>query len=195
MTDLHIGTCSWKYPSREGLVYSSREPSDALTLTHHHGKKGASLEANNKFLDVSLFLNFLDSVAPIVPPTGLFIFQFEYLNKDKMVSKEKFYHELGGFLSGLPSDLPYAVEIRNPKWLDREQGLYPAPLGGSWRMEERTGEDWSKIIRPKDENLHRISEVVLRMLGRGVEVFVNVNNHYEGSAPLTIAKRNAFLDT
>jgi hypothetical protein len=26
------------------------------------------------------------------------------------------------------------------------------------------------------------------LLGRGVDVYVNVNNHYEGSAPLTIER-------
>jgi uncharacterized protein YecE (DUF72 family) len=30
MTQFIVGTCSWKYPSWEGLVYSSREPSNYL---------------------------------------------------------------------------------------------------------------------------------------------------------------------
>jgi uncharacterized protein YecE (DUF72 family) len=197
---------------------------NALTLTHHHGKKGDPLEVNSKFLDASFFLKFLDSVAPLVPKIGFFIFQFEYLNKDKMESKDKFYYDLGGFLSELPSDLPYAVEIRNPKWIDNlwfdlliNNHVAPVLLQGYWMpdivntinknldklgnkictrlhgedregMEERTGEDWSRIIRPKDEELHRISEIVVKMLGGGTEVFLNVNNHYEGSAPLTIEK-------
>jgi uncharacterized protein YecE (DUF72 family) len=55
-------------------------------------------------------------------------------------------------------------------------------------MEERTGSDWSRIIRPKDDELLRISGAVTKLLGAGKKAFINVNNHYEGCAPLTIQK-------
>jgi uncharacterized protein YecE (DUF72 family) len=55
-------------------------------------------------------------------------------------------------------------------------------------MEERTGEDWSRIVRPKDEELTRISYSIKKSFGRGTTVYLNINNHYEGSAPLTIEK-------
>lgn len=280
---LYIGTCSWKYPSWDGLVYSKREPAsyleeyarryqsvevdqwfwslgksgaalphretvaeydtatppgfrftvkcpNAITLTHHRGKKGEPLELNPRFLDQDFFMRFIESLAPLVPKVGLFIFQFEYLNKDKMPSRQAFTEQLAAFLDRLPGDLPYAVEIRNPRWIDaswfellRGHGAAPVLLQGYWMddvaktidanldrigdtlcvrlhgedregMEERSGEDWSRIIRPKDEELERISYSIKRAFGRGATVYLNINNHYEGSAPLTIGKVLRMLD-
>jgi len=283
MSKLRIGTCSWKYPSWEGLVYSSREPANylheyaskystvevdqwfwslgtsgaalpkretvaeydlatpddfwftvkcpnALTLTHHHGKKGEPLRINPRFLDEGFFNSFLETVAALVPKIGLFIFQFEYLNRDKMESGRVFLEKLDQFLSRLPTDLPYAVEIRNPRWMDaswfdmlKRHGAAPVLLQGYWMddvaqtidtnagllgntvcirlhgedregMEAKTGSDWSRIIRPKDAELARIAVSVNRLLASDKKVFLNVNNHYEGSAPLTIGKLESLLD-
>ncbi|PKL10083.1 MAG: DUF72 domain-containing protein [Spirochaetae bacterium HGW-Spirochaetae-7] len=282
MENLYIGTCSWKYPSWEGLVYSSREPDnylaeyarryrsvevdqwfwslgrsgaalprketvaeydsstpgdfrftvkcpDALTLTHHRGRKGETLESNTRFLDEGFFMHFLESLATLVPKVGLFIFQFEYLNKEKMASRAVFVDRLGQFLERLPADIPYAVEIRNPRWMDaawfdmlRDHGTAPVLLQGYWMddiartmdvnldrlgdtlcirlhgedregMEERTGADWSRIVRPKDEELQRISQSLKRTFGKGKTVYVNINNHYEGSAPRTIERITLLL--
>ena len=38
-----------------------------------------------------------------------------------------------------------------------------------------------------------MSEVVQNLLGQGIDVYLNVNNHYEGSAPLTIARIGELL--
>jgi uncharacterized protein YecE (DUF72 family) len=282
MGTLRIGTCSWKYPSWEGLVYSSRESAnfleeyarkyasvevdqwfwslgksgaalprpetvaeydaatpagfrftvkcpDALTLTHFRGKKGEALQANPRFLDAGLFLKFVGSLASLVPKIGLFLFQFEYLNKDKMAGKAQFAGKLAAFLDSLPADLPYAVEIRNPRWIDggwfdllRSHRAAPVLLQGYWMddvasilgrigdrlgdslcirlhgedregMEERTGADWSRIVRPKDEELGRIAGTIDHQIRNGRSVYVNVNNHYEGSAPMTISKIERLL--
>lgn len=281
MNKLRIGTCSWKYPSWQGLVYSSREPENylreyagkystvevdqwfwslgrsgaalpkretvteyeqstpenfrftvkcpnALTLTHQYGKKVEPLQANPRFLDEGFFNSFLESTAALVPKIGLFIFQFEYLNRDKMASREAFIDQLDRFLERLPADLPYAVEIRNPRWIDarwfdllKEHNVAPVLLQGYWMddvakiidehesrlgntlcirlhgedregMEERTGADWSRIIRPKNDELAAIMGAVHRLLASDRKVFLNVNNHYEGSAPLTIEKIRQF---
>jgi uncharacterized protein YecE (DUF72 family) len=55
-------------------------------------------------------------------------------------------------------------------------------------IEEITGGDWSRIVAPKDNELIFIIDVIKDLLSRKVEVYLNVNNHYEGSAPLTIQK-------
>lgn len=277
-----IGTCSWKYPSWEGLVYSSREPANyleeyarafdtvevdqwfwslggsglamprretvaeydaatpagfrftvkcpnALTMTHHRGPKDRA-RPNESFLAPSVFLRFLEALAPLVPKVGLFMFQFEYLNRDKMSGRPEFLERLGTFLEALPADLPYGVEIRNPRWIDsswfgflRGAGAAPVLLQGYWMgdlaalldehgasigrtacvrlhgedregMEEKTGEDWSRVVRPKDDELRRISYSIKRAFGPGGKLFVNVNNHYEGSAPITIRKLRGLFD-
>ncbi|MDA8424525.1 MAG: DUF72 domain-containing protein [Treponema sp.] len=280
MENIRLGTCSWKYPSWAGLVYSSPEPAsyleeyarryrtvevdqwfwslgkesaalprrevvteydastppdfrftvkcpNALTLTHHDARKGEAMRPNERFLDPELFLRFLDALSALVPKIGLFIFQFSYLNREKMPSKAAFFDQLGAFLETLPADLPYAVELRNPGWLDggffdflAERGVAPAILQGYWMddaaakldrfadkigprlclrlhgedregMEERTGESWNKIIRPKDEELGRLAVSITRLFGK--DIYINVNNHYEGSAPRTIEKLEALL--
>lgn len=277
MENVRIGTCSWKYPSWEGLVYSSREPGNyleeyarkyasvevdqwfwslgrsgaalprpetvaeydastpadfrfvvkcpnAITLTHFYGGKGEGLRPNPRFLDTEFFLSFVEALTPLVPKIGLFVFQFEYLNKDKIPSKAGFLASLADFLEKLPADLPYAIELRNPRWIDgswfdflRERRAAPVLLQGYWMddvaatierfderigdklclrihgedregMEKRTGEDWSRIVRPKDEEIARIAGSIDHRIRNGKSVFIDVNNHYEGSAPLTIEK-------
>jgi uncharacterized protein YecE (DUF72 family) len=285
---LRIGTCSWKYPSWAGLVYSSAEPQDylaeyarkydsvevdqwfwslgkpdaagtmkaglprrsvaegyaasvpedfrftvkcpnALTLTHAYAKKGEPLVPNPRFLDVEFFMEFLSSLGVMVPRIGLFIFQFEYLNKEKMPGPAAFKEKLGSFLDDLPRGFPYAVEIRNSRWMDApwfeflgSHSAAPVLLQGYWMddvcetarrageglgkelcirlhgedregMEERTGEDWSRIVRPKDEEIARVAGMVRELRTWGRTVWLNVNNHYEGSAPLTIEKLMAAL--
>lgn len=171
--DIQIGTCSWKYESWQGLVYSSgkaanylqeysqqyntvevdqwfwslfagdkvalpkpavvREyaasvPHDftfcikapnSITLTHHY-KKGAAgpLLPNPYFLSAELMQRFLDSLEPLHPNLGPVIFQFEYLNKQKISQPEEFFDRFGEFTELLPSDFSYFVELRNPHWLN-----------------------------------------------------------------------------
>ncbi|HOX19208.1 MAG TPA: DUF72 domain-containing protein [Spirochaetales bacterium] len=299
MGTIRLGTCSWKYPSWEGLVYSSREPADflaeysekydavevdqwfwslgkggkaalprpetvreydaatppdfrfvakcpnALTLTRPYARgaaKGAAPEANPRFLDPSLALAWVEALGPLVPKVGLHVLQFEYLNKEKMPGgKAEFLDRLGPFLEALPADLPWAVEIRNPRWFDpawleflRERRAAPVFLQGYWMddaadllrlaagrldpkgppaclrlhgedregMEERTGEDWSRIVRPKDDELARLVPAARSLAdtvasgieaAEGIGLFLNINNHYEGSAPLTLGKVQALL--
>jgi uncharacterized protein YecE (DUF72 family) len=61
-------------------------------------------------------------------------------------------------------------------------------------MEKLTGERWDKIVAPKDRELPGIADMALDMQTRGLVVYLNVNNHYEGSAPLTIGKSRALLE-
>jgi len=71
---------------------------------------------------------------------------------------------------------------------DLVRGLAVVRLHGPERqeMERRSGDRWDRIVRPRDEEIGRMAGVVKDLLARGVDVYLNVNNHYEGSAPLTI---------
>ena len=60
-------------------------------------------------------------------------------------------------------------------------------------IEKRTGKQWNQIVAPKDEELAAIAEMIDDLLDRGVDVYLNVNNHYEGSAPLTIERIRQLL--
>jgi uncharacterized protein YecE (DUF72 family) len=81
--------------------------------------------------------------------------------------------------------------------VERAAGLPEGPvvvrLHGPDRagMEGKTGGAWDRIVEPRDAELSTIADVVRRMLKAGHDVFLNVNNHYEGSAPLTIGRLSA----
>jgi uncharacterized protein YecE (DUF72 family) len=280
MTKLRIGTCSWKYPSWKGLVYSEgvdnyleeyarkystveidqwfwslfpnakprlpdpnvvREYRDSvpkdfrftvkapnsITLTHPYarGKEGPA-EPNPDFLSARLATEFLDNLKPIQQQLGAVIFQFEYLNRQKMESREAFEKKMAAFRKKLPDSYPYAVEVRNGNYLtpqfldfllDQEwipvflQGYWMPPVAELWakmeksirrfrtfvfrlhgtdreRMEKETGETWNRIVNPRERELADIAGIVSELSGSRKEIYVNVNNHFEGSAPLTIER-------
>ncbi len=55
-------------------------------------------------------------------------------------------------------------------------------------MENKTGNVWNKIVEPKDEELEKVAEITNYLSSQKADVYINVNNHFEGSAPLTINK-------
>lgn len=58
-------------------------------------------------------------------------------------------------------------------------------------MERMTKKDWSRVAAPRDRGIEDAVEIVRRNADENVMTYVNVNNHYEGCAPLTIER---FLD-
>jgi hypothetical protein len=55
-------------------------------------------------------------------------------------------------------------------------------------MEEHTGGLWGEIIDPKDDGLKAAASIIGESTKAGLTTVVNVNNHYEGCAPLTIQR-------
>ena len=55
-------------------------------------------------------------------------------------------------------------------------------------IEKETGGTWNEIVEPKDGGLEATAVIVRQNLESGVDTYVNVNNHYEGSGPLTIQR-------
>jgi len=286
MANLRIGTCSWKYPSWAGLVYSApkginylREyaarynsveidqwfwslfgetsvvlprPGDVLayresvpddfvfsvkapnsiTLTHFYRKKKTDpLVPNPYFLSPPLLEQFLSQLDPLRDVLGPVMFQFEYLNRQKMGSQKRFQELFEGFLKPIPPAYQYAMEIRNPNYLNESyfeflernalglvllQGYYMPSIIGlyeRWKsyilrhrlvvirlhgpdrkgIEKRTGKRWNQVVDARDEELAGIAAMVGELLDHGADVYVNVNNHYEGSAPLTIDRLKRLL--
>lgn len=198
---------------------------NSITLTHFYRKKKTDpLIQNPYFLSVDLFLRFIDMLQPIHVKLGPLMFQFEYLNKQKMSGLNEFTERFGRFIDQLPKDFQYAVEIRNPNYLKTDffdflkskrlsnvflEGYYMPPflevyrkyhkslispyifrLHGPGRedIEKISGEQWNKIYIPRDETLNSFADIIRRLLDEDVEIYINVNNHYEGSAPLTIQR-------
>ena len=283
---LRIGTCSWKYDSWKGIVYSENEninylqeysqhydtveidqwfwslfsstkiilpqkslvleyqktvPKDfkftikvpnSITLTHFYNKnKSEELVKNPYFLSNELFIEFLESIEAIKTQVGCLMFQFEYLNKQKMASLSHFIKMLQAFHANLPKNIPaIGIEIRNPNYLSKKyfeflnsltiyhvflQGYYMPSiielyknystfikeltvirLHGEDRqgIEKISGSNWSKIYIDRKAELKQVADILKELASKKVDVYLNINNHYEGSAPLTIERIKKFLE-
>jgi len=215
----------------DDFVFTVKAP-NALTLTHFYAKQNPAHTAfanmpNAHFLDHDLLCQFLETLSPMRSKLGPIMFQFEYLNKQKMPSKEVFFERFGKFIEDAPKGYHYTVEIRNPTYLSaaffdflRAHGLgfvyldgyFMPPIGqifekfgpetssfqvirlhGGDRLEieGETGEVWNKVVAPKPGGLAAAARIVRANAKKKVLTYLNLNNHYEGSAPLSIGR---FLD-
>lgn len=114
-----------------------------------------------------------------------------YLNRDYFdLLAERGAHHV--FLQGYY--MPPVWEVAEKEG-DRGRGVTVIRLHGPDRkgMEERSGEIWNRVIEARDEDLHSVAALTRALLSRGVDVFLNVNNHFEGSAPLTIERIREML--
>ena len=204
---------------------------NSVTLTHYYRKnKSEPLRKNPYFLSTDLFEEFIHTLEPIKNQIASLIFQFEYLNKEKMESLSRFQQYLHRFFISLPSDVPpMSIEIRNPYYLNNPyfkflrdlniahvflQGYFMPPITEIYSkckelIKEQTiirlhgpdrsgieiisGQNWNKIYINRDEELKDIIELIKDLNNREVDVYLNINNHYEGSAPLTIEKIKKIL--
>jgi len=215
----------------DDFVFTVKAP-NALTLTHYYAKQTPAQAAfagkpNPHFLDLDLLCRFLEALSPLRSKLGPIMFQFEYLNKKKMASKEAFFERFGAFMDKAPKGFPYALEIRNPNYYSPAffdflkahglgfvylDGYYMPPIGrvfekyapettssqvvrlhGGDRLEieEQTGEVWDRIVAPKPAGLEAAAKIVRANAKKRVLTYLNLNNHYEGSAPLSLRR---FLD-
>lgn len=55
-------------------------------------------------------------------------------------------------------------------------------------IERVTGKVWNRVVQPRDGALGEAAAVVAAAAEKNIQTWVNVNNHYEGSAPLTIER-------
>jgi uncharacterized protein YecE (DUF72 family) len=212
----------------DAFRFSVKAP-NAITLTHYYAKQPKASQShanqpNPNFLDRELLCKFLETLEPMKDKLGPIMFQFEYLNKQKMAGLPAFLERLGTFFAQAPKEYQYAIEIRNPNYLKqahfdflREQrlgcvlldGYYMPPIGEVTRnfevntagflvlrlhgvdrsgIEKKTKGLWDQIIEPQDARLAAAANISHNALQSGVDVCVNVNNHYEGCGPLTIQR-------
>jgi uncharacterized protein YecE (DUF72 family) len=277
---IRFGTCSWKYDSWKGIVYSQSNPKNflneyskkfdtveidqwfwslfppstavlpqkkivedykksvpndflftikvpnSITVTHFYKeKKEEELKPNPFFLSNELFDQFLQSIEPIKNQVGCLIFQFEYLNKQKMNSLSQFQSKFSEFYKDINRNkLTIGIEIRNPNYLNEnyfkflaDLNLAPVFLEGYYMpsvaetyskfkeyvknlcvirlhgpdrkgIEKKSNENWNQIYVNRDKEIKSLVEMITDLQNNEVDLFVNVNNHFEGSAPLTIQR-------
>lgn len=203
---------------------------NSLTLTHFYNKnKTEALRLNPFFLNQDLFDKFLECLTPMQKNIGVLMFQFEYLNKQKISGLTEFLDRFESFVETIGKSYNYGVEIRNPHFLKKPffdvlernniamvflQGYYMPPIWDVFNeykdkiqstavirlhgpdrsgIEKKTGSVWNQIVEPKDEELDKVAEIIQYLKNKKVDTYVNVNNHFEGSAPLTIKKINRLI--
>ena len=152
------------------------------------------------------------------------MFQFEYLNKQKMENQSRFQEQFAHFLEQCPGEFSYAVEIRNPNYLNISyfkflndfklghvflQGYYMPSIFDIFEkfsdllvspsvtrllgpdrqgIEESSKEIWNKIIEDRSAEIEQLYDMINRLREKETDIYINVNNHYEGSAPITVQR-------
>ncbi len=193
---------------------------NSLTLTHPY----KSTTPNPYFLSAEYMHSFIHSIEPLLDKVGVLMFQFEYLNKQKMNSLTEFIEKFQQFRNNIDKSIPIGIEIRNPNYLKEEyfqflkendithvflQGYYMPNIAEVFKnfknlltditvirlhgydrkgIEKEAKNQWNKIIQPKDDELPAIIEMIKTLNSKETDLYLNINNHYEGSAPLTINK-------
>lgn len=110
----------------EDFLFCLKAP-NSITLTHHYSRdKNKPLLPNPHFLSVSLMEQFLGRLEPLRDKLGPIIFQFEYLNRQKVPKIRDFFERLGNFVKNLPQGYLYTVEIRNPNYLNEDYFAFMA---------------------------------------------------------------------
>ncbi len=204
---------------------------NSLTLTHFYKEKNEdTLTVNPYFLSAEKSEEFLVSINPLAKNTGCLIFQFEYLNKQKMKSLGEFQMKIRNFFDKTDRRaIPAGIEIRNPNYLNENffsfiselkiapvllEGYYMPPVTETYNkfkkyfngtvvlrlhgpdragIEKIANENWNRIYINRDKEIKSIVEMIKELQSKEVDLFVNVNNHFEGSAPLTIDKIKGLL--
>jgi uncharacterized protein YecE (DUF72 family) len=213
------------------FMFTVKAP-NSITLTHFYARQPKQYEEfanrpNDLFLSGDLLKRFLVTLEPLKDRLGPVMFQFEYLNKKKMPSRDDFLDCLGKFFDDAPCGYQYAVETRNPNYLSddyfgflRDRGLahvfldgyYMPPVGEIFEkhdtatagfsvvrlhgpdrqgIEKVTKKIWNRVVEPRDAGIQSAVEIVKQNAAKAITTYLNVNNHYEGSAPLTIER---FMD-
>jgi uncharacterized protein YecE (DUF72 family) len=87
-----------------------------------HSRYGAlSGKANEGFLDARMFYEmFARPLVPYRDKTALLIFEFGTFGRRSFAELGEFLDRLDPFLAALPQEFRYAVEIRNPEFLEKD---------------------------------------------------------------------------
>ncbi len=215
----------------EDFLFTIKVP-NSITLTHFYRKNNSEELVNNPyFLSSDLYYQFIDCIKPMQNQVACLIFQFEYLNKDKMSSQSLFQNLFYDFITKLSVlNFPIGIEIRNPNYLNKnyfeflEQiKIFPVMLEGYYMpsvietcthnisylnrniifrlhgpdrsgIEKLSNENWNQIYIDRTQELEKLSILFKDLLTRKLDLFINVNNHFEGSAPLTIKKLKKLME-
>lgn len=147
-----------------------------------------------KMKSLTEFLRLLEQFITSIPRNislGIEIRNPNYLNEDYFNFLYN-YDIIHVFLHGYY--MPPIWEIYD-KFKDKIKNPVVIRLHGPNReeIEKESKGDWNKILFPKNEEIKIIVEILKDLEKRKIKTYVNVNNHYEGCAPLTISRIQELL--
>jgi uncharacterized protein YecE (DUF72 family) len=105
----------WRRRTPEGFTMAAKFPRSVChggTAAKPDPAKILDLEATAKDRDA-----FLSAMFVLADRCGPLLLQFPYFNKTVFATKKPFLERLDRYLSALPPDFRYAVEIRNKSWI------------------------------------------------------------------------------
>jgi uncharacterized protein YecE (DUF72 family) len=108
----------WRRKTPEGFLISAKFPRSIV-----HGGKGAKPDPGIILIpDVTYSARdkFLEVISGLGRRLGPLVLQFPYFSKAVFESADMFMERLERFLTHLPRDFRYAVEIRNRNWLSAD---------------------------------------------------------------------------
>ncbi len=166
-----------------------------------------------KLLDADLETGaFLETMRRLGDKLGPLVLQFDYTFQAERLP------DLTGYLDALPHDLRYAVEVRHRSWLDdplfdalraRNVALVMSDLYYMPRLAVPTADfayirllgdrrkipgDQGEVVQDRAADLAWWRDNVVALREQGAEVFVFVNNKYEGHSPETVRRFETLLE-
>lgn len=152
----------------DNFLFTIKTP-NSITLTHHYAKqssryKHVANQPNPHFLNIDLLKQFLETLQAMENKLGPVMFQFEYLNRQKMPSLKAFIDKLSEFFDQAPKEFEYAVEIRNPNYLEqsffkflKDMSISPILLEGYYMP------PISKVAEELDTSSEKL--LIIRLMG------------------------------
>jgi uncharacterized protein YecE (DUF72 family) len=182
-----ITVAGWRQRTPKGFRFAAKFP---RTITHE--KRLVDCEA--------LTQRFIETMRRLGDKLGALLLQFSY-----EFGPERF-HDLARYLEQLPTDLRFAVEIRNRDWYDTEicdmlrvrgmalvlHDLYYMPRREDvtadfvyirWLGRRADLKHFGCIQLDRHDEESWWAERVLRFLDQGLAVFGYFNNHWAGHSP------------
>ena len=184
----------WQRQTPDGFVFAAKFP---RTVTHE-GKLDERLRSAGVFIEVMRRLG---------GKLGPLLLQFPYGFKpdsDDLLLR---------LMDGMPGDIPISVELRNRKWLEREdileamrgRNMALCLIDHPWmpRLKVQTADfsyirflgdrkkienDFSYVRNERTEDLGWWREALAELAGPGRRQYVYFNNHYSGHAPSTASR-------
>jgi len=86
-----------------------------ITQIMEYGKK----ERNKSFLSIDLYEQFYKRVEQIKNNVSAIMFEFEYMNKEKMSGQNEFIDKLTIFIDSIPRGINIGIECRNKNYLNK----------------------------------------------------------------------------